>query len=168
MKLIIDVEKDYYEMIKYNVEHGQYYKPFEIIANGIPYNPTGDAISRKQVLDELMAHQYSQDFCKEHGIEYSINSSMVRIIVNGAQAVEHSLLPLASDLDSAYMRGYEVGKAEGILKAETRPKGEWICVTKGNLGINTYKCSLCGHLITCTERAMKQHYKGCYCGADMR
>lgn len=40
MKLIIEVEKDYYEMIKYNVEHGQEYKPFEIIANGIPYEAT--------------------------------------------------------------------------------------------------------------------------------
>lgn len=48
----------------------------------------GDLISREQVLKELMAHQYSKDFCIEHGIEYSINSSMVRIIVNGAQAVE--------------------------------------------------------------------------------
>ena len=28
MKLIIDVEKDYYEMLKYNVEHGQKYKPY--------------------------------------------------------------------------------------------------------------------------------------------
>ena len=37
MKLIIEVEKDYYEMIKYNVKHGQEYKPFEIIANGTPY-----------------------------------------------------------------------------------------------------------------------------------
>lgn len=27
MKLLIEVEKDYYEMIKYNVEHGQEYKP---------------------------------------------------------------------------------------------------------------------------------------------
>ena len=44
MKLIIDVEKDYYEMLKYNVEHGQEYKPFEIIANGIPYEerPQGE------------------------------------------------------------------------------------------------------------------------------
>ncbi len=44
MKLIIDVEKDYYEMLKYNVEQGQEYKPFEIIANGIPYEdrPQGD------------------------------------------------------------------------------------------------------------------------------
>ena len=37
MKLIIDVDKDYYEMLKYNVEHGQDYKPFEIIAKGILY-----------------------------------------------------------------------------------------------------------------------------------
>ena len=46
MKLLIEVEKDYYEMIKYNVEHGQEYKPFEIIANGIPYEerPQGEWI----------------------------------------------------------------------------------------------------------------------------
>ena len=37
MKLIIDVEKEYYEMLKYYVEHGDKYKPIEIIANGIPY-----------------------------------------------------------------------------------------------------------------------------------
>lgn len=44
MKLLIDVEEDYYEMIKYNVEHGQEYKPFEIIASGIPYEegPQGE------------------------------------------------------------------------------------------------------------------------------
>ena len=50
---------------------------------------------------------------------------------------------------------------------DERPQGEWICITEGNLGINTYKCSLCGHRITCTEGAMKQH-KGCYCGAVMK
>ena len=49
MLLLIEVEKDYYEMIKHNVEHGQKYKPFEIIANGIPYEPQGDLISREAV-----------------------------------------------------------------------------------------------------------------------
>lgn len=58
--------------------------------------------------------------------------------------------------------------AFGNAKAfEERPQGEWVCITAGNLGINTYKCSLCGHWITCTEGAMKQH-KGCYCGAVMK
>ena len=49
MKLIVDVEKDYYEIIKYNVEHGQKYKPWEIIANGIPYEerPQGEWIAVK-------------------------------------------------------------------------------------------------------------------------
>lgn len=37
MKLIIDIDPAYYSLIKYGVEQGQEYKPFEIIANGIPY-----------------------------------------------------------------------------------------------------------------------------------
>lgn len=46
MKLIIEIDKDYYEMLRYNVEHGEKYKPFEIIANGIPYEerPQGEWI----------------------------------------------------------------------------------------------------------------------------
>lgn len=44
MKLIIDIEKDYYEILKYNVEHEQNYKPWNIIAKGIPYEerPQGE------------------------------------------------------------------------------------------------------------------------------
>lgn len=45
IKLIIDVDKDYYEIIKYNVEHGQNYKYFEIIANGIPYDKVIDEVT---------------------------------------------------------------------------------------------------------------------------
>ena len=46
IKLIIDIERDYYEMLKYSVKHGQDYKTFEIIANGIPYGdgPQGEWI----------------------------------------------------------------------------------------------------------------------------
>ena len=92
MKLIIELEEKDYNLV-YDLISGVEPKfcrdrVYKAIANGTPYNPSGDAISREQVLKELMAHQYSQDFCKEHGIEYSINSSMVRIIVNGAQAVD--------------------------------------------------------------------------------
>ena len=65
-------------------------------------------------------------------------------------------------LEYAYNSGYTTAKAEF-----ERPQGEWICIMEGDLGINTYKCSLCGHRITCTEGAMKQH-KGCYCGAAMK
>ena len=37
MKLIIDIEKGYYETLKYNVANGTKYKPWKIIANGKPY-----------------------------------------------------------------------------------------------------------------------------------
>ena len=37
VKLIIEIPKDYYEIIKHNVEnHLTDYRPFEIIGNGIP------------------------------------------------------------------------------------------------------------------------------------
>ena len=38
IKLIIEIERDYYELMKYDVEqNGADYKPFKIIANGKPY-----------------------------------------------------------------------------------------------------------------------------------
>ena len=52
MKLIIDIEKDYYEILKHGVEHGDDYRPIKIIANGTPhpcpcdlcrYNPPSSA-----------------------------------------------------------------------------------------------------------------------------
>ena len=36
MKRIIDIDKDYYEIIKHEVEHGHEFKPYILIANGIP------------------------------------------------------------------------------------------------------------------------------------
>ena len=37
MKLIIDIDKDYYELIKIDVKSGNDYKPCVLIANGKPY-----------------------------------------------------------------------------------------------------------------------------------
>ena len=45
IKLIIEIEKDYFEMIKYDAEHGHNYKYFEIIANGIPYDKVIDEVT---------------------------------------------------------------------------------------------------------------------------
>ena len=46
MKRIIDIDEDYYEIIKHDVKNGQDYKPFVLIANSIPYEerPQGDAL----------------------------------------------------------------------------------------------------------------------------
>ena len=97
---------------------------------------------------------------------------------NYSPTVEHSLLPLESDLDSAYMQGYEAGKAEGILKgtlkgtlkANTRPKGRWEFYEESSddNGMAYYKCSECGRLIHAEESGLLKNYPYCHCGADMR
>ena len=46
MKLIIEIDKDYYEIIKFRVENGDDYKPYTVIAKGEPYEerPKGEWI----------------------------------------------------------------------------------------------------------------------------
>lgn len=36
MQIVIDIDEMYYEIIKYDVEHGSKYNPFKLIANGTP------------------------------------------------------------------------------------------------------------------------------------
>ena len=127
MKLIIELKDETYKFYKENaliliargngrILAGEVYNA---IKNGTPYNPSGDCISREQVLKELMTHQYSQDFCKEHGIEYSINSSMVRIIINEAQAVPQvTVFTESADEDAVTDL-----KAELQSVIEARPQG---------------------------------------------
>lgn len=61
MKLIIDVEKDYFEIIKYKVEHGDDYKPYSLIAKGTPYEekPQGE-FTLKELRRWLIAQGYSE------------------------------------------------------------------------------------------------------------
>lgn len=40
-----------------------------------------DAISRQAVLDELDKHKYSNGFCEEHNIDWSINLGMAHIVI---------------------------------------------------------------------------------------
>lgn len=43
IKLVIEIPKDYYEIIKHEVEHHLTdYRPFEIIANGTPFDSFPD------------------------------------------------------------------------------------------------------------------------------
>lgn len=66
MKLLIDIEKDYYEMLRYNVEHGQKYKPFEIIANGIPYDERPQ-LSEEQIekITDLLETEFGYEGIRE-------------------------------------------------------------------------------------------------------
>lgn len=87
--------------------------------------------------------------------------------MDNKEAIKYLIPPIATSTEPSaeYLKQKEAYDL-AIKALEKRPQGEWICITEGNLGINAYKCSLCGHRITCTEGAMKQH-KGCYCGAVM-
>lgn len=51
-------------------------------------------------------------------------------IIDNALTVKFSLMPADESKEEAYMRGYEKGKIAGILKANTRPQGEWIPVSE--------------------------------------
>ena len=48
----------------------------------------GDAISRQAVLDALDKSKYSNEFCKEHYIDWSINLGMAHIVVNELKPVK--------------------------------------------------------------------------------
>ena len=96
MKLIIDIEKDYYEMLKYNVEHGQKYKPFEVIANGIPYE-------EKPLTDKIS----SEDFIKAFG--------------GGSSMPDYHEMREGQEF---YGNGYKQGYADAKAEFE-RPKDEW-------------------------------------------
>ena len=130
------------------------------VDDSTPYKPSGDAISR-EALKKTISELPNANPSYGHKCDV-VDRQDVLDEINDAQAVEHSLLPLSSEADNAYMRGYEVGKAEGIMKASTRPKGEYISVDK-----LFAKCSICGNL----TRVLKKYNMPNFCpacGADMR
>lgn len=45
--------------------------------------------------------------------------------IDNAPTVKFSLMPADESKDEAYMRGYEKGKVEGILRNNAIPQGEW-------------------------------------------
>ena len=152
MKLIIDVEKDYYEMLKYNVEHGQEYKPFEIIANGTPYEPKGDLISR-EALKKYARIVNDKDLGRLHVVDVSD--------IDNAPIVEDWKLE-----HKAYNEGFKDGVDQGIKLSE-RPQGEWIKEDNGKT-TDVYRCSICGRSIMLCKNADLSKYPFCHCGADMK
>ena len=56
MKRVIEIDKDYYELLKYGVYCGDDYLPIKIIANSTALEPSGDLISRQAVFDINESH----------------------------------------------------------------------------------------------------------------
>lgn len=53
VKLMIEIEEDYYELIKADVKSGNDYKPCVLIANGTPITE-GDLISRSALKEKYL------------------------------------------------------------------------------------------------------------------
>lgn len=123
-----------------------------------------DAISR----EALKKHKFTTQIA--NGVANEEIEVVPLCEIDNAPPVQQSILPLSSEADNAYMRGYEVGKAEGILRANKRPKGEWIPMNPDCRGYSDYfKCSICGAYIYPRNAEKELDYNGCpYCFADMR
>lgn len=92
------------------------------------------------------------------------------ISLDNAPTVKFSLMPADESKDEAYLRGYEKGKVEGLL----RPNGEWIKVKEDRMSIDmsgeivtVYKCSECGRMIAILPSRLAE-YPFCHCGAAMQ
>ena len=101
------------EAIRYFMD-GNYTESLEIAIEALEQEPCDDCISRKAVLDAIDAHKYSDSFCEEHNIDWSINLGMVHILVNELPSV-----------------------------TPQQKIGRWISNAEDDLKISEYTCSNC-------------------------
>lgn len=135
MKLIIDIPKATYEYWK---EHKYEYVLSEAIANGIPYNPSGDAISRRVLKNLLSDKSIPIKFEKEKRGDWHRSLGMtlgdIYTVIDNAPSVELE-----------------------------RPQGKWVDVC--TLPV-IRKCSICGNEIG-DEMGFYNNFCP-NCGADMK
>lgn len=157
MQILIDVEKDYYEMLKYNVEHGQEYKPFEIIANGIPV--TDDMVSRAALKEVIAANHYLLS-ARNNSTDYGMFTTGIMQAIDNAPVVDPT---------------YQM--PEDYIKNKldySRPQGKWIKIKEERMSVDMsgeivtrYKCSKCGRVIATFPGKLADYYPFCHCGAKM-
>lgn len=118
--------------------------------------------------DKLHYHMCPHNDCDQGYTEQCQTCPQARIRkeeIDEAETVKISLVSIAAkDVDEAYMRGREVGLAEGILRGMGRQNGsgKWIATGQTNEHYGPeYRCSECGETMVCIYRM-----KFCpYCGA---
>lgn len=141
MKLLIDIPFEAYYTFKCDLGKGNLNALAEIVANGKPYEPIGDLISRNDALkavdkrhEELL---HDKEYLRKH----------CQIDLLGIK--KHIL---------------EIPPVDAIVNTiEVRPQGEWI-----DKGHGRYECSVCGHF-PATQSGFTWLSSFCpECGADMR
>ena len=131
MELIIEVDKKYYEACKDAVKESYPSQIEEIIANGTPYNPTGDLINR-EALKTALTSETRDNFefvCLSRVLEKIDNAQTVpQVTVFAETADEKAVADLKAELQSVI---------------EARPQGE--CRTCRHRDPEDKKCD-CGAL----------------------
>lgn len=151
MKLIIDIPYEAYYTFKCELGKGNLNALAEIVANGTPYNPSGDAISREALKEQINATDF--DFGDYYDNTEEIRKRVCEVIDN-APTVEAYTPEQVKDL-------VDLNKK----LSEERPRGEWINREAISNTIfpfwERYECNQChkfnGYSNFCPN-----------CGADMR
>lgn len=129
-------------MVAYNAEWLKNHFDMERAVICGAQEPYEDCISRQAVLDALDKNKYSNEYCENHCIDWSINLGMAHIVVNELKPV--------------------------IPQSKT---GHWIYDDQHSTWSNlTYECSCCKRTIIVpyeTKDDIYKDYPYCHCGAKM-
>lgn len=92
MQIVIDISKGRYDEIMsmdWNNCRLLFDEEIRAIHDGkaLEQEPCDDCVSRQAVLDVLDKSKYSNEFCEEHHIDWSINLGMAHIVVNELKPV---------------------------------------------------------------------------------
>lgn len=140
--------------------------------------PCEDVISRQAVLETLDNNRYSNEFCDEHNIDWSINLGMAHIAVNKLEPI--SSLPCSDTINLQKVLEqincwigsgeYRCTNATEYLtkRIKTMPSvklqepktGHW-----KRIGYDIYECSICGQDVMTGDICAYKHCHGC--GARM-
>ena len=147
MKQIIDIPDELFSIFK---KHGitafDYVNEYDkdqiaiAITHGVPYNPSGDCISREAVRSKIWKERVEKD--EGCNSEYIRGLKTAVGFIDNAQAVNTDVV--ADNVIKAHENiGYEQGFNDGYAKCvedNDRPKGEWIDDSP-----TSWKCSCCGY-----------------------
>jgi hypothetical protein len=157
MKLIIDISKNEYNDIIEQVKKCDYPDMGlgKIIANGTPYNTTGDLISRSELIS-----------AKKVVRDTKYRTTKDRIYAKAWNACNSYWLNI---IDNAPTVELQMGRmTNGVIIPITRHKGKWVN-HRNDYGHNIADCSLCGKAMQWHDEDEDDIPRYCwYCGADMR
>lgn len=89
MQIVIDIKKREWEYLNKLVENGDQLGHYErLLVNGTPLpKGHGKLIDADDLRLDIIGHKYSNNFCEEHNIDWSINLGMLNILLADAPTI---------------------------------------------------------------------------------